>query len=138
MKEEIKTLIKYRLQRANETLSDAEKYMEEVSLNSVVNRIYYAMFYVVSALLISKGLSSSKHSGVRALFNKEFVNEGLVDKESGRFYFEMFKRRQTGDYRDFIEFKKEDVEKWLGEFDKSLSERDLLKKFEEAQKSLLE
>lgn len=115
MKEEIKTLVNYRLQRANETLSDAEKFIEEVSLNSVVNRIYYAMFYVVNALLISKGLSSSKHSGVRALFNKEFVNKGLVNKKSGRLYFEMFERRQTGDYRDFIEFKKEDVAKWVDE-----------------------
>lgn len=73
------------------------------------------MFYGVSALLISKGLSSPKHSGVRALFNREFVNKGLVDKESGRFYFEMFKRRQMGDYRDFVKFKKIDVEKWLRE-----------------------
>lgn len=122
MKEEIKVLVDYRLQRARETLSDAEKYMEEVSLNSSVNRIYYAMFYAVNALLVSSGLSSSKHSGVRALFNREFVNKGLVSKKNGRFYFEMSKRRDTGDYRDFVEFKKKDVTEWLGKAKQFVSE----------------
>ena len=132
MKEKTKVLVKYRLQRARETLSDAEKYLEGISLNSTVNRIYYAMFYAVNALLISKGLSSSKHSGVRALFNRGFVNKKLVDKESGRFYFEIFKRRQTEDYRDFVEFKKEDVEKWLSEA------KNFVRKIEEVTLKLLE
>ncbi len=77
------------------------------------------MFYSVTALLLTENLSSPKHSGIKALFNKEFVNKGLVDKDSGRFYSEMFERRQKGDYKDFTEFAKEDVEMWLkkaGEF----------------------
>lgn len=131
MKKERGVLAKYRLQRARKTLSDAEKYLEGVSLNSTVNRIYYAMFYAVNALLILKGLSSSKHSGVRALFNREFVNKGLVSKEDGRFYFEMFKRRQTGDYRDFVEFEKGDVEKWL------IRAKEFVKKIEEVASRLL-
>lgn len=49
-----------------------------------MNRIYYAMFYAVNALLIAKGFSASKHSGVRALFNKEIVNKGLIHKRSER------------------------------------------------------
>jgi len=131
LKKERGVLAKYRLQRARKTLSDAEKYLEGVSLNSTVNRIYYAMFYAVNALLILKGLSSSKHSGVRALFNREFVNKGLVSKEDGRFYFEMFKRRQTGDYRDFVEFEKGDVEKWL------IRAKEFVKKIEEVASRLL-
>ena len=71
------------------------------------------MFYAINALLITKGLASSKHSGVRALFNKEFVNKGIVERQWGEFYSDMFDRRQKGDYRDFVEFKKKDVEKWL-------------------------
>ena len=62
-------LIKYRLSRAKETLKDAEILISNNRLNSAVNRIYYSLYYAVLALLETKGLASSKHSGVRALFN---------------------------------------------------------------------
>lgn len=83
-----------------------------------MNRIYYAMFYAVNALLIAQGLSASKHSGVRALFNKEIVNKNLIEKEWGRFYSEMFDRRQKGDYEDFTKFDKKEVEVWLEKAEK--------------------
>ena len=113
MREESKNLVKHRLERARDTLLDAQKYFKDATLNSTVNRIYYAMFYAVNGLLISKGLSSSKHSGVRALFNKEFVSKGTVKKNWGKFYSEMFNNRQEGDYADYVELKRQDVEKWL-------------------------
>ena len=31
----------------------------------------------------------------------------------GRIYSDMFKRRQKGDYQDFVKFEKQDVKKWL-------------------------
>lgn len=113
MKQEFSVLAKYRLERAKNTLMDAKKYFVDATSESTVNRIYYAMFYAVNALLITRGLASSKHSGVRALFNKEFVNKGLVEKDLGKFYAEMFDKRLKSDYRDFVEFQKEDVEVWL-------------------------
>lgn len=64
MNEERKDLIKYRIERAKETLDDARLLFENRKLFSAVNRIYYAMFYIVNALLLTKGMSSSKHSGV--------------------------------------------------------------------------
>ena len=113
MKKEFIDLAKYRLEKAQNTLSDAKKYIEEATPESTVNRIYYAMFYAVNALLIVNDLSSSKHSGVRAIFNKEFVNTGLIKKEFGKFYSEMFDNRQEGDYKDFVQFEKENVRIWL-------------------------
>ena len=94
MKKEFIDLAKYRLEKAQNTLSDAKKYIKEATPESTVNRLYYAMFYAVNALLIVHGLSSTKHSGVRALFNKEFINKGLIEKELGKFYSEMFDNRQ--------------------------------------------
>ena len=122
MKDTTKAVIEYRLKRARESLSDAQHLLQSNSLLSSVNRIYYAMFYSVTALLLTANLSSPKHSGVKALFNKEFVNKGLVDKESGRFYSEIFERRQKGDYKDFTEFAKEDVEAWLKKAQEFLNE----------------
>ncbi|MBC8388106.1 MAG: HEPN domain-containing protein [Actinobacteria bacterium] len=113
MKRELVDLIKYRLEKSKETLQDARVMFEKASLTSTVNRIYYAMFYAVNGLLISNNFSSSKHSGIRSLFNKEFVNKGLVDKNLGKFYSKMFEERQEGDYKDFIKFDNNIVRGWL-------------------------
>lgn len=121
MKQEFVDLAKYRLEKAKITLQDARSFMGKASLESVVNRIYYAVFYAVNALLITKELSSSKHSGVRALFNKGIVNNGLIEKQFGEFYSDMFDRRQKGDYKDFVTFKEDDVIKWLGKAEEFIS-----------------
>lgn len=106
-------LVNFRIERAKDTLRDAKVMFEKASLFSTVNRIYYSIFYGVIALLLTKGLSSSKHSGVRSIFNREFVKKGLVGKEFGEFYNKMFEFRQKGDYGDFAEFEKERVASWL-------------------------
>lgn len=74
MNDEIKALVDYRLQRAKETLQDANLLFENGKLPSAVNRIYYAMFYAVNALLLTKGLSSAKHSGVLSLVTASFLS----------------------------------------------------------------
>lgn len=108
-----KELINYRRNRAKDTLNDAKVMFNKVSLFTTVNRIYYSIFYEVIAILLTKGLSSSKHSGVRSLFNKEFVKTGIVAEEFGDFYNQMFEFRQKGDYGDFVQFEKEKVKIWL-------------------------
>ncbi len=113
MKQEFIDLAKYRLEKANNTLVDAKNFMGKASTESIVNRIYYAMFHAVNAFLITKGLSSSKHSGVRALFNKEIVNKGLIEKQFGEFYSDMYDRRQKADYKDFVKFEEGEVREWL-------------------------
>ena len=108
-----KELINYRKERAKETLKDAKVMFDKTSLFSAINRIYYSIFYEVVALLLTKGLSSSKHSGVRSIFNREFVKTGLVKEDFGDFYNKMFEFRQKGDYGDFVKFEKEKVQGWL-------------------------
>ena len=115
-------LIRYRLDRANEALEDAELLLSENRLRATVNRLYYSMFYAVVALLETKELSSSKHSGVRALFNQHFVKTGLVSKDLGKFYEKLFKNRQKGDYVDFTEFNEEQVGECLEKCQKYMAE----------------
>jgi len=106
-------LINYRREKAKNTLKDAKVMFDKVSHFATVNRIYYAIFYEVIALLLTKDLSSSKHSGVRALFNREFIKTGIIREKLGDFYNNMFEFRQKGDYGDFVEFEKEKVHDWL-------------------------
>jgi uncharacterized protein (UPF0332 family) len=108
-------LVSYRLQRARETLEDARILANARRWNPCVNRLYYACFYAVSALLIQDGLSSSKHAGVRGLFNQHFVKTGKVTKEKARIFNDLFERRQEGDYVDFASFEESQVRPWIPE-----------------------
>ncbi len=113
MKDEMRALILYRFERSTETLDDARILFGSNKPLSAVNRIYYAMFYAVNALLLTKKLSSSKHSGVLSLFQQYFVKPGIVSNDMGQLYASMFDRRQKSDYRDFVEFDKTDIETWI-------------------------
>ena len=71
------------------------------------------MFYEVLALLHTKDLSSSKHTGVRALFNEHFVKAGIVPIELGRLFSRMYDFRQKSDYGDFVKIQTEKVGEWF-------------------------
>jgi len=102
-------LINYRLQRAYEALEDARILAGASRWNTCVNRLYYACFYAVSALLIQNSLSSSKHTGIRSFFNRHYVKTGKVTKEMAQIYNDLFERRQESDYLDFIHFEESEV-----------------------------
>ena len=121
MKEE---LIRYRQKKARDTLEDAALLFHSGRLFSTLNRISYALFYEVVALLLTADLSSAKHTGVRALFNEHFVKAGKVPVELGRFYTSMFDFRRKGDYGDFIEFEREKVKEWLDQASLFIDEMD--------------
>jgi len=115
MKEETRTLITYRLERARESLEEANILLERGYGNTFVNRLYYACFYAVSALLLTKGLSSAKHSGTRSLFHQNFVKSGLVETELGQLYDMLFDNRQKGDYADLVRFDPNEICDWYDE-----------------------
>jgi uncharacterized protein (UPF0332 family) len=86
-----------------------------------VNRLYYACFYAVSALLVRDGLSSSRHAGVRSLFNRHYVKTGKVPKDLATIYNDLFERRQEGDYIDFVSFQEPQVLPWISKAEKLLA-----------------
>jgi uncharacterized protein (UPF0332 family) len=110
---ESKELAKYRLERAFQTLDEAKLLFDSGYINTYINRLYYACFYAVSALLISQDKSTSKHGQLRAMLHKDYVKAGLLSKDSGRHFDLLFQSRQTGDYVDNATFKPEEVKDWL-------------------------
>ena len=100
--EEKKTLINYRLERANESIKAAELMLENGMYISAMNRIYYSMFYAVQALLVLKESAFSKHGQVKGFFNKEFIKTGVFPKDFGKLFNTVFEYRQKFDYVDLI------------------------------------
>jgi uncharacterized protein len=107
--------IRYRLARAREAIDEAVLLLENRHLNAAVNRLYYACFYAVSGLLLTEGLSSAKHSGVKSLFDRYWIKPGRLPIDLGRFYRRLFDQRQQGDYADFVAFDGQEVSSWLDE-----------------------
>jgi uncharacterized protein (UPF0332 family) len=94
-------LIQLRLENARKTLKDAHTLFEQGGTPaSIVNRGYYAMFYATLAMLVTVDRHSAKHSGVIALFDKEFVKENIIPKELSRMLHQAFESRIEGDYQD--------------------------------------
>ena len=102
-------LIKYRISRALETLIEAETMIKNGFWNAAVNRIYYSCYYIVSALLLKKFIETNSHKGIRQMFGLHFVQTGAVPKEDGRFFSDLYDRRQTGDYDDFVVYEEDTV-----------------------------
>jgi uncharacterized protein (UPF0332 family) len=122
MKEEIKALVAYRLGQAKESLEEAEILYRERKFRGAINRLYYACFYAILALLATKGLSSSKHSGVIALFHREFVKPGIFPKDEARTPNRLFDLRVKDDYKEFVTPSEEEVESLLPEAREFLKE----------------
>ena len=113
MTPEEQALVRYRLERANEALDEARLLFEAGHLRTYVNRLYYACFYAVSALLLTQGLSASRHTHLRALLHKELIRPGVIPLKYGQFYDLLFNNRQKGDYSDFVVFQAQQVQPWL-------------------------
>jgi uncharacterized protein (UPF0332 family) len=120
-------LIRLRLENAIETLQAAHTlYEHDASPKSIVNRAYYAMFYATLALLVTTDSHSSKHSGVIALFDKEFVKNNIFSKELGKMLHEAFESRQEGDYKDYSQIDRKKASEILesaDEFVKTIKEK---------------
>ena len=87
-------LIRYRMERAHESLEEAALMADTGHWRTCINRVYYSCFYAVSALLMKNSLSTVKHSGVLSFFNRHFVQLGLISKNHGKFYNRLFLYRQ--------------------------------------------
>jgi uncharacterized protein (UPF0332 family) len=113
--EESLALISYRLERSRESLLAAEIMFENNMLTFSMNRVYYAMFYAVQALLVSRKVAFSKHGQVKAYFNREMIKTGIFPTEMGRrLYNKAFEYRQKFDYVDFSSPEREMISEYLG------------------------
>ena len=95
-------LMKYRLEMARERLHSSKVLFEAGSYKDSIGRSYYAMFTAVRALLAMEGQDFSKHAGVIAYFQKEFVKTGKFDKKYSKYISQAFQIRNNTDYADFF------------------------------------
>lgn len=98
-REELKV---YRLEMARERLSSSKVLLDVGNYKDSIGRSYYAMFTAVRALLATEGQDFSKHAGVIAYFQKEYIKTGKFDKKYSKYISQAFQIRNNTDYADFF------------------------------------
>lgn len=103
-------LVIYRIERAYKTMKEARVMADESFYNAAINRLYYACYYAVTALLLQNDLSAQTHHGVRSMLGLHFVSKGKLSLESNKTFSTLFEKRHSSDYDDFVFCDKEMVE----------------------------
>ncbi len=103
-------LIKYRLLSAKEKLNSAKVLLEAGLYKDSVGRSYYAIFSAIRAVLAVRQVDFSKHAGVIAYFQKEFIKTEVFDKKYSKYLQQAFQIRNSCDYDDFFIVSKQDAE----------------------------
>lgn len=103
------TLIDYRIKKSKDAEEDARFLYDNDKLHLAVNRIYYAVFYILSALALKECFQTRKHQQLIGWFNKKYVKEGIIDKTFGQFVHKTYDERSQADYADYVEFEKQEV-----------------------------
>ncbi|MBO4874959.1 MAG: HEPN domain-containing protein [Bacteroidales bacterium] len=119
-------LSKYRQERAHETLAEIPFLYEKGFYNTATNRLYYACYYAAVALLPQYHISTSTHAGVKTLLGLHFVSKGLITKESGRAFSNLYDCRQRGDYEEFVYSTREDIDELYPKAQRFIEEVDNL------------
>jgi uncharacterized protein (UPF0332 family) len=97
-------IVRYRLNKGQEAILEAEVLLETRHWNTSINRSYYACFYAVSSLLLLKDVKPKTHTGTRTMFHQHLIQGGILTDVEADVYDMLFDSRQEGDYIDFVEF----------------------------------
>ncbi len=118
MEEATKILINVRVESADEDLETAKELLKLKRHRAAVNRAYYAIFSTTNAVLLSKQIERSKHSGVEAAFIQNFIKTGIFRVEFGKMFNYIRKKREESDYSLRIKIDRETAEKIVEDAEK--------------------
>ena len=122
MDSELLAQVTYRINKAKDTLSEAQAYADDVPLQDTVQAVYYAIQFAAQGLLQARRVHATRHDEVSDLFFKEFVETGLVGRELGFFYRQMLERQQEIENGPSPVFDKGLVGRWVEQAERFVSE----------------
>ena len=111
--EERKILVALELKKAQETYEQIGILINAKRLNGAANRMYYAVFHAVCALLINDGHQVNTHKGSHALFNQQYIKAGVLPKEYGQLYNQLQTMREESDYNCAYDVEIEELQQRL-------------------------
>lgn len=116
----------YRLDMAKERLHSSKILLDEGNYKDSIGRSYYTMFTAVRALLAIEGQDFSKHAGVIAYFQKEYIRTGIFDKKYSKYISQAFQIRNNTDYSDFFLVSSQEAEE---QYERAQEFLDMIEKY---------
>ena len=107
--EERQIVVNLELEKAQKTFAAMEVCAHEECWESAANRMYYALFHAVAALLINDGHQVKSHRGVMALFGEHYIRTGIFTKKDGALFSDLVIMRDNADYNCFYEANEEKI-----------------------------
>lgn len=102
-------MVSLEMERACKILEEIPVYVGAKLWNTLANRLYYAAFHAVSAVLIKNEIPVKSHKGAILMFNRDYVNTGIVSREDGILFSQLEGLRESGDYNCYIETTEEQI-----------------------------
>ena len=102
-------VVTFRLNKSAGDFREAQVLADAQGWSEAINRLYYAAFHAVSALLFQDEINVKSHSGAKAMLDLHFVKTGRLSVEWGKFYASLFADRNDSDYEDFAVFTADDI-----------------------------
>ncbi len=96
--EERKTIVGLEIEKSRRTFAEIEILRQAGLWDNIANRLYYAAFHAVSALLINDGHPVGTHQGAVVMLHQHYVKMGILSKEDGAFYSQLQTLREKADY----------------------------------------
>lgn len=96
-------IVRRELEKAQRTYNDMEFNAHEGKWEAAANRLYYALFHAISALLIHDGINVKSHRGIMALFGEHYVRTEIFSKKDGSLLSDLVIMRDNADYNCFFE-----------------------------------
>lgn len=101
------------INKADKFTNSADTLFKMEDYDSTVSRVYYAMLFVVEALLLTKNIKVKTHSALISYFGEYFIKTNTFSKEMGKKFRMAFEKRLIGDYDYSESVAKEEAEEVL-------------------------
>ena len=102
-------IVELELEKAEKTFSQVSVQVEAELWDMAANRLYYALFHAVSAMLILDKHEVGTHRGAVSRFSLFYIKPGIFTKEEGRLYSQLQSLREDGDYNCSIDVINDEV-----------------------------
>ena len=113
-------LVQYRIDIAKEKLKSAKILLEAGQYKDSIGRSYYALFSAARAVLAKDQVDFSKHTGVIAYFQKNYIKTEIFERKYSKYLTSAFQIRNSCDYDDFYIVSKANAEEQYRKVDEMI------------------
>lgn len=108
-------LIRHNRVKAHEAIEQVAWLIENQKWHLAMNRIYYGIYYMLSAVAIQEGFKTTKHQQLIGWFNKTYIKTEILERKYGQWLNQAYENRMEGDYNVLSEFSEDTVKQAFAE-----------------------